>query len=114
MLHLLHKAADFSFKRQDERSFFVGAMGFRADGAIVFARNSPAEIPTPSAHAEARLVKKLGKNAPLVLVARYSVGRQGLAMAKPCPACEAILKSYKVKQVIYSTGIDAFESYLLK
>jgi len=113
MLEMLRTVAMHAIKKEDARSFFVAAFGLRRDCVMVKASNSATEHPNPKIHAEARLVRKLGKNAPVVFVARYSYGNQGLAMAKPCPYCEAILKSYGVKQVIYSTGIDSFEKITL-
>lgn len=86
---------------EGRRNFFHGAIGFRADGALVHARNELCTGKTPRAHAEARLLRKLGKHAPLVIVVR--VNRQGLWMlSKPCEDCERALRRVGVKRVLYS------------
>lgn len=109
MHEMLQLAAKIACKRKDRRIFYVGAIGFRADGTLVHARNEATELPNPDIHAEARLVRKLGKWAPIVYVARYSFGNQALAMAKPCEYCMNILRAYKVREVIFSTGPDSFQ-----
>lgn len=107
---MLDKAANVAIKRlHDARTFFVGAVGVRSDGVVVHARNESAHVPTPHLHAEARITKKLGLNAPVVYVARWSFGKGGWAMAKPCPTCMSMLRSHRVKRVIYTTGINSYE-----
>ena len=88
----------------DRRTFFVGAVGIRHDVAIVHARNEATEEPKPSAHAEARLCRKLGMNAPVVYVARFSFGKNGMALARPCITCMTALKNKKVSRVYFSTN----------
>jgi len=112
-LEMLEKAIKTAIKRVDRRTFYLGAIGIRSDGAVVHARNESAEIPTPAVHAEARLCRKLGKNASIIYVARYSFGRDSWAMAKPCPHCMAILKAHKVKEIVYTTGPNSFERLVL-
>lgn len=113
MESFLQKAIDFATKRKDARCFFVGAVGIRADGAVVRARNEAAERRLPCAHAEARLIKKLGKGSPVVYVARYSPGQKSWALAKPCPDCERALKRAHVKRVVFTTGPNTFEEMRL-
>ena len=105
----LKEAAEYAAKKKDLRDFLVGAIGERMDGVTVYSRNGSALNKTPEIHAESRLCRKLGKNAPVVYVARYSKNNGELAMAKPCEHCMNILKAFKVKLVVYSTGPDSFE-----
>lgn len=113
MLDFLRAAAAYAIKKEDRRTYFVGAFGIRADGTLVKATNSPTAERNPKVHAESKLIRKLGYGAPVVFVSRYSWNTGGLAMAKPCPHCESLLRSYRVQQVIYSTGHDTFEKMSL-
>ncbi len=108
-LERLKEAAEYAIKREDHRDYLIGAIGIRADGVAVYSRNGSALDRTPEIHAESRLCRKLGKNASVVYVARYSRSRDELAMAKPCEHCMNILRAFKVKSVVYSTGPDTFE-----
>ena len=74
MLNMLRTVAKYAIQKEDARSFFVACFGIRRDGKMVSARNSATEHPNPKIHSEARLMRKLGKNAPIVFVARYSYG----------------------------------------
>jgi len=106
-LGLLEQAARLGSKRKDERSFWVGALGLRADGAFVSSYNGAARDKCAMIHAETRLCSKLDVGA-IVWVARAS--RNGdLAMAKPCHNCERMLRRRGVRKVVYSTGPDSFE-----
>lgn len=99
---MIKQGVSFTLAGDQNRAFWLGAVGVRKDGAIVRARNEKTKVPTPCAHAEARLCKKLGKDSPMVIVVRLL--RDGnLAMAKPCPNCERALKRHRVKKVFYST-----------
>lgn len=111
---MLEQAAKVAIKRRDLRAFYVGAIGFRRDGTAVHARNEATEFPNPDVHAEARLCRKLGRYAPIIYVARFSFGNNGLAMAKPCDYCMSILRAYQVHEVVYSTGLDSWERMILK
>lgn len=91
----------------DGRSYLVGAIGRREDGAVVSARNGFSGDPVFEAHAEARLCRKLDAGAT-VWVAR--VTRDGcFALAKPCPSCEERLRSKGVARVVYTTGPGAYD-----
>lgn len=105
---LLRRAAEHAAKRRDERSYFVGAVGLRSDGAFVVASNGPSMAPCPSTHAEARLAQKLDMGAT-VWVARMTRGGN-LALAKPCPNCERLLRLRGVERVVYSTGPTTYET----
>lgn len=106
-LDLLSQAARLGSKRKDERSFWVGALGLRADGTFVASYNGAARDKCPHIHAETRLCSKLDVGAT-VWVARAA--RNGdLAMAKPCPNCERVMRNKGVRRVVYSTGPASFE-----
>lgn len=99
----LEMAAHFAAleTRPDDRNFRLGAVGIRGDGVIVCARNSACREPTPDAHAEARLARKLGGGT--VFVARIlQNGQWGLA--RPCPPCLTRLKAKRVERIFYTIG----------
>jgi len=100
---LIDRAVSTALKRPAVRQFLVGAAALRSDGAIVCSRNEASVVPTPGAHAEARLVRKLGRDAKMIVVVRISKDTGSLVMAKPCSTCAAILKSYRVEKIFYST-----------
>lgn len=82
------------------RDFYLGAVGIRSDGTLVFSCNLPSQLPTPAAHAEARLARKLDQNST-VYVAR--VLRNGdFAMSRPCVSCMSALKAKHVKRIFYT------------
>lgn len=85
------------------RTARVGAAGIRRDGTIVVARNGPAPKKEPRAHAEARLIRKLGRGALAVCVARtWADGT--LALAAPCPRCANLLDASQCHSVFFSSG----------
>lgn len=115
MLDLLKLAAEYSDPcRDDERHFYLGAVGLRRDGRTVHSRNESVldthHYTTRSSfqnykrfagsHAEFRLTKKLGFFAT-VYVARVRAKGE-LAMARPCECCQLILKAFKVNKVYYT------------
>lgn len=99
-LDYLRLAALSASRKSDRRSFLLGAVGRRSDGALVRASNGPSFYPEPCAHAEARLARKLDVGSE-VWVARVARGG-GLALAKPCASCQRILRSRGVKRVVFS------------
>lgn len=99
---MIRIAIDFTSAGDSRRDYFLGAIGERADGVVVMARNESTKGGTPSAHAEAGLVSKLGINATLVIVVRVAKGTGCLAMAKPCPDCARSLKRHRVKKTLFS------------
>lgn len=104
MLEMFDLAAKIATKRLDRRTFFLGAVGVRSDGAIVHARNESTECPNPEAHAERRLSKRLdyGATVFVVRVAGIRNGKPQYSMARPCAACLVALKSRRVKTVYYT------------
>lgn len=106
------RIALFDTRKFEKKVWLHAAVGIRNDGAVVYSRNGGQDFPTPSAHAEARLCRKLGKDSPLVLVIR--VNKQGQwMMSKPCASCERILRNKEVRRVIYSTSHNKWEQMTL-
>lgn len=106
IVSILNKAALVARRRVDDRSFIVGCIGIRGDGAMVSAYNGAPKFPTPTAHAEGRLCRKLDRNA-YVFVSR--VTKNGLwAMSKPCPDCERALRRAYVKRAYYTIGPNEY------
>jgi cytidine deaminase len=114
MLKMLEAAAKIAMPTNDDfdvRSFLLGAIGIRKDGAMVCSKNGAVMDSTSmdnwhsiaGSHAEARLVRKLGKGG-VVFISRVARKDGCLAMAKPCSTCSNILKFAKVKKVIYSVN----------
>lgn len=97
----LNLAADVAIIKDDERTFYLGAVGLRSDGVVVAASNVPAAWPVPTHHAEARLCRKLDRWTT-VFVAR--VNSSGWALARPCPNCQSRLRRKKVLRVYYTIG----------
>lgn len=97
----LRMASRVSIKGNWRRKAHIGAIGIRRDGTIVQAWNGCATDVCPSAHAEARLARKLDVGST-VYVARVRRDNGKLAMSKPCPNCERCLRSRGVKKVMYT------------
>jgi tRNA(Arg) A34 adenosine deaminase TadA len=93
-------------KKNDLRSFYIGAVGIRPDGVIFTSRNVSCEDKFPAAHAEFRLAKRLNKNS-VVYVARVTKGGL-IALAKPCPKCSIVLKNKGIKKVYYTIDKNHF------
>jgi tRNA(Arg) A34 adenosine deaminase TadA len=97
---MLSLAAGTALRKDDRRSFRLGAVGIRNDGTIVSAANGPSPYPCAQVHAEVRLSQKLTPGST-VWVAR--IRHDGtLGMARPCPTCERRLKSAGVHRVVYT------------
>lgn len=99
-------AASFASRREDHRSFFVGAAGIRNDGVLVVSRNSASTDITPDVHAEARLCNKLTTGS-VVYVARR-LKSMCYANAKPCSCCRLRMKSLGVKKAYYTISDNEF------
>jgi len=98
----LNKAFEISRRREDERHFYLGAVGIRKDGAIITACNGAPKEPTPEHHAETRAIRKCGRGA-ILFVARSKANGEW-ANAKPCDNCERALRLKGVKKVYYTIG----------
>ena len=86
---------------RDQRTYRIGAVAVRRDGAVVSARNGSAERRTPEIHAEARISRKLDLFAT-VYVARVSAA-DNWALARPCPDCMRTL-ARKSATVYWTVG----------
>lgn len=84
-----------------KRNFMLGCIGVRSDGAVVASCNGSATSPEPTAHAEARTIRKLDRGA-VVYVARIRRDNGLPAMAKPCSVCESKLRAKGVRKVYYT------------
>lgn len=111
MIKMLRMAAEAALPTYDNdpRNFWLGCVGIREDGVLVSSQNGASEFSTsienyqliPTAHAEGRLLRKLGKGG-IIFVARVSKKDRSLAIACPCPMCQIRIKSFKVKKVFYT------------
>lgn len=95
-------AAKTASSKNNERAFILGAIGLRgSDKVLVKSLNAPTTMPDRTAHAEARLCKKLDYNST-VYVARVRLCDGTPAIARPCQSCMKTLISKKVKRVYYT------------
>jgi tRNA(Arg) A34 adenosine deaminase TadA len=99
---LARKIAATGDTKEATRQYKIGAVGIRADGAIVASSNIPHRTPEPRAHAETRLARKLDWGSVVYVVRILSDGQ--LANARPCKSCRAALRGRGVKRVYYSIG----------
>jgi len=107
---ILHLAARFAEAGDEERSFKLAAIAQRSDGALVVSPNGAVRISQtpviklrePSAHAEARVLRKAGYGAILFVARIHKDGRW--ALARPCATCQARIKNQKVSKVYYTIG----------
>lgn len=107
MHRYLRMAARISIKGNWRRKAHIGCLGVRGDGTIVQSWNGCATDICPSAHAEARLARKLDVGS-VVYVARVRRDNDKMAMAKPCAGCERLLRSRGVSRVEYTINEHEF------
>ena len=90
----------------------MAAASMRSDGLVVCAYNVQVKSQrSPHGHAEYRLHSKL---TPGSTVAVARVTRAGdWALAKPCKACETILRNFRVKRVVYTISPGEFGTIIL-
>ncbi len=103
----LRIASHLTLRGSKKRKAFVAAVGKRRDGTIVVAWNGQAEDRKPSAHAEARLARKLDHGS-VVYVARTRRDDGRMAMSKPCVHCENTLRNRGVRRVEYTISDNEF------
>ena len=99
----------------DHRQYAIGAVGIRRDGVIVSARNLAAALknvhagernPFPKAHAEYRLIQKMGSGG-VIFVCR--VTKDGnLLLARPCKRCMDLCRHRRIERVYYSINNNEF------
>lgn len=117
MLPLLELAAEIALPTSDTdpRNFWLGCVGIRDDGVQVTARNGATEFSDqvenyqflPNAHAEGRVLRKLGK-CGILFVARVSRKDRSFAMAQPCGMCQVRIKAAQVKKVYYTINSNQY------
>ena len=99
-------AKGMAIKGDDRRQFRLGAVGIRRDGTLVVSRNIPTREPTPDAHAENRLTRKLEHGAVVYVV---RVTRKGkLTMARPCKTCRRAMQNRGVQKCYYSINENEY------
>jgi tRNA(Arg) A34 adenosine deaminase TadA len=113
IFNYLEIAAMTAKSKEDKRSYLLGAVGIRNDGALVKALNSPTESPNRQCHSEYRLAKKLDRGAT-VYVARVRIDNGAFGMARPCPSCQKILTSRGVLKVYYSIDKNTYGVWSVK
>ena len=112
-MKLLNQAILLSLSRTHRCNFKIVVVGFRADGVIVSARSGGAAHQyLPQTPAEARLARKLTPGST-VYVARTLRSDFSVAMAKPCQACQNVLRHRGVKRVVYTISKDEYGVILL-
>ena len=97
----LRIASHLTVRGNKKRKAYIACVGVRRDGTVVQSWNGCSTDVCPPAHAEARLARKLDVGS-IVYVARTRRDDGRLAMAKPCPNCERVLRNRGVSKVIYS------------
>lgn len=105
----LELAAQVSRLKDDDRTYFLGAVGIRKDGVIVCAANGNPKEPEPEHHAEARLLRKLGK-CGIVFVAR-TLADGTWAMARPCVHCRIRLYNFETQRIYYTVRPGVHHSF---
>jgi len=106
---IFEEAKRVAIANQDERDYFLGAVGVRTDCAkLITACNGPAVISPqfnkhsyPPAHAEYRLARKLNKGS-VVYVCRVRQIDGTFAMARPCVDCQRVLALKGIEKVYYT------------
>jgi tRNA(Arg) A34 adenosine deaminase TadA len=90
---------------RDKRSHMLGAVGVRADGTVVSARNGSVVVDRhssrrhPSCHAEMRVLAKMDVGGVVYVARVLASGR--CALARPCEVCMGALKR-RVSKVVYT------------
>ncbi len=112
-------AKKVALAHDDNRGFFLGAIGIRHDGAVVKSCNGPVIIyddtkktSYPAAHAEYRLARKLDKGS-IVFVCRIRRVDDSFGMARPCQDCQRKLAAKGVKKVNYTLNNNEFGTLYL-
>jgi len=115
-LKYIEMAAAVSRYKEDGRRFYLGALGIRADGTIVFSANGNPKMPDRKHHAEYRVSRKLDAGSLVYVCRTIKEGEPGSekykhsawAMAKPCPDCLKVLSSRAVRSIYYSISTGEY------
>jgi len=100
-------AGKLTLNKEDNRSFLLGAIGIRKDGAFVKAINGPSIFPERTAHAEYRLSNKLDVGSE-VYVCRVRLLDNKFALARPCDSCMKVMFSRGVRKVYFTVSENEF------
>lgn len=106
IISYLTMAAKIARSKNDQRHFFLGGVGVRADDVTVYSYNGAPKFPNRKHHCEARLARKLDEGAT-VYIARTNAKLEW-ANSKPCHSCEIALKRAKVKRVYYTIAPNEY------
>lgn len=88
------------------KAYSLAAVGVRSDGATVISVNGWNTDVEPKHHAEGRVIRKLDVGSTIFVARIKKDGTVG--MAKPCPACQNILKSRKVHEVHFTIDEESW------
>ncbi len=123
MLDFLDQAARIALPNNDydKRSFWLGCVGIREDGAVVSSRNGSTAFSSsvehyqlvPSSHAEGRVLRKLGKNG-IIFVARIAKKDGSRQMSCPCVMCAVRIRGFGVKKVYYTINPKQYGIWSVK
>ncbi len=106
-MRLLQEAAKLALSGDITKNHMLAAVSKRKDGVVVASRNGKTQVPRPTAHAEARALKKSGHGCTLyVAKVQKTTGEWG--MAKPCNNCMTLIRNMKVKRVYYTIGPNEY------
>jgi len=103
IFNYLELAARTAVKKDDQRSFLLGACAVRKDGKLVSAWNGPSQMKMREAHAEYRLSSKLDVGS-VVYVARVRLKDGSFGISRPCASCLKILLYKGVSRVYYTVS----------
>lgn len=104
----LDLAAQVSRLKDDQRTYFHGAVGLRRDGVLVAACNGAPKFPCPEHHCEFRITRKLGKGGVIFLVRTLADGTW--ADSTPCTHCENRMFQKRVSRCYFSVGAGSYSS----
>lgn len=99
-------AAEKALTREDQRTFFLGCVAIRKDGARVVSSNSPSSTPNRTAHCEYKALKKCDRGATLFVARVKADGSYG--MSRPCPNCSKAIISKDVEKVYYTINENQY------
>lgn len=96
----LELAAQVSRLKDDDRTYYHGAVGIRKDGVLVAAQNGCPREPDPRHHCEYRLSRKLGHGGVVFLVRTLANG--SWCNSRPCEHCQNRLIHMGTERVYFT------------
>lgn len=94
------------------KGFTLAAVGIRSDGATVLSVNGWNTDVEPKHHAEGRVSRKLDVGSTLYVARIKKNGT--VAMSKPCPACQVLLRARGVTWVHFTIDEESWGTLNLK